>query len=158
MRSFLMLRLIENPNGEVNLEDLKDFFEFFLKADSKEKEAVFGKIPNFRGLLRTDQEYSFIKTTNLIQLYVYLFYPKEIIVVILDPQLAIEYVPKIMMLKRDKLDSYLKAKHCDLIIVDFETVNAAEDWVFSFPTNEIKYEIYKNSKLIRTNEGQIEYG
>lgn len=143
---------------EVNLENLKDFFDFFLKADSKEKEAVFGKIPNFRGLLRTDQEYSFIKTTNLIQLYIYLFYPKETVVVILDPKLAIEYVPKIMMLKRDKLDAYLKAKYCDLIIIDFKTLNSAEDWVFSFPTNEIKYEIYKNSKLIRTNEGQVEDG
>jgi len=137
------------------LEDLKDFFDFFLKADSKKREAVFGKIANFRGLLKSDQEYNFIKTTDLIQLYVYLFHPKEIIVVIIDPQLAMEYVPKIKMLKRDNFDSYLKAKNCNFIIVNFKSINAAEDWVFSFPTNDIRYEIYDNTKLIRNQEGMI---
>jgi hypothetical protein len=146
--------LIENPSGEVNLDELKKFFEFFLSADSKEREAVFGKVPNFRGLLKIDREFNFIKLTDLIQLYVYLFYPDNIVVVILDPQLAIEYVPKIKMLKRDNLDAYLKAKHCNFIVVDFESIVTAEDWVFSFPTNEIKYEIYNKTKLIRTNEGK----
>jgi hypothetical protein len=142
--------------GRLNLENLEKFFDFFLKTDSKEREAVFGKIPNFRGLLKTDGEYSFIKITNLIQLYISLFYPEETVVVILDPQLAMEYVPKIMMLKRDKLDAYLRAKHCDLIIVNFKSVHTAEDWVFSFPTNDIRYEIYDHAKLIRNNQGQVE--
>jgi len=155
MKSFLKLRLIENLNGEVNLDDLKKFFDFFLSADSKEREAVFGKIPNFRGLLKINQEFNFIKLTDLIQLYVYLFYPKDIIVVILDPQLAIEYVPKIKMLKRDNFDAYLKAKYCNFIVIDFESIVAAEDWVFSFPTNEIKYEIYSKTKLVRSQEGKI---
>lgn len=156
MKSLEKQKLKENLNGEYNLENLKEFFEFFLKADSKEKEAVFGTIPNFRGLLKTNEKYSFIKTTNLIQLYIYLFYPKETVVVILDPQLAMEYVPKIMMLKRDNLDAYLKAKHCDLIIVDFTSISSAEDWVFSFPTNDIRYEIYDQAKLIRNNQGQVD--
>ena len=137
------------------MDELEKFFEFFLKADSEQREAVFGQVPNFRGLLRTNQEYTFIKLNDLIKLYVYLFYPTDIVVVILDPKLAIEYVPKIKMLKRDNLDAYFKAKTCDFIIVDFDTVNQAEDWVFSFPTNEIKYEIYQNKKLIRNNEGLI---
>ena len=137
------------------MDDLKKFFDFFLSADSKEREAVFGKIPNFRGLLKINQEFNFIKLTDLIQLYVYLFYPKDIIVVILDPQLAIEYVPKIKMLKRDNFDAYLKAKYCNFIVIDFESIVAAEDWVFSFPTNEIKYEIYSKTKLVRSQEGKI---
>ena len=138
------------------MDELKKFFEFFLNADSKQREAVLGRIPNFRGLLRTDQEYSFIKQTDLIQLYISLFYAKDIVVIILDPQLAIEYVPKIKMLKRDNLDAYLKAKHCNFIIVDFETILSAEDWVFSFPTNEIKYEIYDQTKLVRTDKGKAD--
>ena len=142
--------------GSINLDELEKFFEFFLGADSKEREAVLGRIPNFRGLLRTDQEYSFIKLNDLMHLYISLFYKEDIIVVILDPQLAIEYVPKIKMLKRDNLDAYLKAKHCNFIIVDFDSIVAAEDWVFSFPTNEIRYEIYKQTKLIRTNEGKAD--
>ena len=140
--------------GGINLDELEKFFEFFLKADSTKREAVFGRVPNFRGLLRMDQEFTFIKLSDLINLYVSLFYSKDIIVVILDPQLAIEYVPKIKMLKRDNFDAYFKAKHCNFIIVDFESINNAEDWVFSFPTNEIRYEIYDSAKLIRTNEGQ----
>lgn len=142
--------------GSINLDELKQFFEFFLKADSKQREAVFGRIPNFRGLLRTDQEYTFIKLQDLIQLYVSLFYRDDIIVVILDPQLAIEYVPKIKMLKRDNLDAYLKAKHCNFIIIDFDSIVAAEDWVFSFPTNEIRYEIYDRTNLVRNQEGKID--
>lgn len=142
--------------GRLNLENLEKFFDFFLKADSKEREAVFGTIPNFRGLLKTNEEYNFIKTTNLIQLYIYLFYPQDTVVIILDPQLAMEYVPKIMMLKRDKLDAYLRAKHCDLIVVSFASIDSAEDWVFSFPTNDIRYEIYDHAKLIRTNQGKVD--
>jgi hypothetical protein len=138
------------------LNELKKFFEFFLNADSKKREAVFGRIPNFRGLLRTDQEYTFIKLKDLIQLYISLFYKDDIVVVILDPQLAIEYVPKIKMLKRDNLDAYLKAKHCNFILIDFDTVISAEDWVFSFPTNEIRYEIYDKTKLVRNQEGKID--
>ena len=156
MKSFGKLKLTENLNGEVNLDELEKFFEFFLRADSKEREVVFGRIPNFRGLLRSEQEYSFIKLNDLIKLYVSLFYSKDIVVVILDPQLAMEYVPKIKMLKRDNLDAYLKAKHCNFIVIDFETIVAAEDWAFSFPTNDIKYEIYKHTKLIRTNEGKVD--
>lgn len=146
--------MIESLNGGCKLDELEKFFEFFLKADSEQREAVFGKVPNFRGLLRTNQEFSFIKLNDLIKLYIYLFYKDEIVAVIFDPKLAIEYVPKIMMLKRDNLDAYFKAKICDFIIVDFETVSQAEDWVFSFPTNEIRYEIYQNSKMIRNNEGK----
>jgi hypothetical protein len=155
MNLFGKPKLIESLNGEVNLDDLKEFFDFFLSTDSKQREAVLGRIANFRGLLRIDQEYSFIKITDLIQLYISLFYSKDIVAVILDPQLAMEYVPKIKMLKRDNLDAYLKAKQCNLIIVDFETVLSAEDWVFSFPTNEIKYEIYNQAKLVRTEKGKI---
>ena len=140
------------------MDELKDFFEYFLKADSKEREAVLGQIPNFRGLLRTDKEYSFIKQTDLIKLYVSIFYSDGVIVVINTPEIALEYVPKIKMLKRDNLDAYLKAKHCNFIIIDFDSISSAEDWVFSFPTNDIGYEIYQNTKLIRNNNGVIDHG
>jgi hypothetical protein len=111
-----------------------------------------------KGLLKTFGEYTFLKQSDLIRLYLEVFYPESIVVVVYDCQLALEYIPRIAILKRDNFLAYLKCEQSDFIIVEFDNIGLAEDWVFSFPGRskaEIKYEIYINKRLLRNEKGTI---
>lgn len=115
----------------------------------------------YKGLLKTFGEFTFLRRSDLIRLYLEIFYPDSTVVVIYDPKLALEYVPRISMLKRDNFLAFLKCEQSDFIIVEFDNIGLAEDWVFSFPGRskaEIRYEIYIDKRLIRSNEGRIKRG
>jgi hypothetical protein len=111
-----------------------------------------------KGLLKTFGEYTFLKRSDLIRLYLEIFYPESIAVVIYTPNLALEYVPRIAMLKRDNFLAYRKAIDSNFIVVEYDNIGLAEDWVFSFPSNSkvnIEYEIYDKLRLVRNEKGRI---
>lgn len=112
---------------------------------------------NYKGLLKTYKEFTFLKTNDLIRYYVSNFYPNKTIAVIYDCKEATEAVPKISILKRDNYLAYIKATTSDIIIVEFNSISEAEDWLYSFKMN-IKWEIYKDKKLVKNNKGNIKYG
>lgn len=109
---------------------------------------------NYKGLLKTYKEFTFIKISDLLRFYLDNFYPEETVAVIYDCKEAVETVPRLSMLKRDNYFAYLKAEKADFIIAQFNSVTEAEDWLFSFRM-ELKWEIYKRKKLVRDQKGKV---
>ena len=112
---------------------------------------------NLKGLLKTYKEFTFLKQTDLLRFYIDKFYPDQTIAVIYDCKEAIETVPRLSILKRDNYMAYIKATKADIITIQFNSITEAEDWLFSFRM-DLKWEIYKNSKLVRNNKGEIKHG
>jgi hypothetical protein len=109
---------------------------------------------NFKGLLKTYKEFTFLKQTDLLRYYIDSFYADKTVAIIYDCKDAIETVPRLSILKRDNYVAYIKATNSDIIIAQFDSITEGEDWLFSFRM-ELKWEIYKNSKLVRNNKGMI---
>jgi hypothetical protein len=113
---------------------------------------------NLKGLLKTFGEFTFLNRSDLIRLYLRVFYRQSVVVVIYTPKLALEYVPRIATLKRDNFLAYKKSITSDFIIVEFDSVAMAENWVFSFPSLskiKIEFEIYEKLRLKRNERGEI---
>jgi hypothetical protein len=108
---------------------------------------------NLKGLLKTYKEFTFLKQTDLLRFYIDTFYPDKTVAVIYDCKDAVETVPRLSILKRDNYFAYIKATKSDFIIVECNSVTEGEDWLFSFRM-ELKWEIYKNNKLVRNNKGK----
>jgi hypothetical protein len=109
---------------------------------------------NYKGLLKTHEELRFLKTSDLLRFYIDNFYPDITVAVIYDCKDAVETVPRLSLLKRDNYFAYLKASKSDFILAQFNSVTEAEDWLFSFRI-ELKWEIYKNKRLIRNEKGKV---
>jgi len=109
---------------------------------------------NLKGLLKTHENLRFLKTSDLLRFYINGFYQFHTVAVIYDCKEAIETVPRLSILKRDNFFAFIKATKSDFIIAQFESVTEAEDWLFSFRM-DLKWEIYKNNKLIRNNKGEV---
>lgn len=110
--------------------------------------------PNLKGLLKTYKEFTFLKISDLLRLYIDYFFPEGTIAVVYDCKQAVQTVPRLNMLKRDNYFAFLKAIKSDFIIIQFDSVTEAEDWLFSFRM-ELKWEIYKNKKLIRNEKEKV---
>ena len=109
---------------------------------------------NYKGLLKTHEELRFLKTSDLLRFYIDNFYPDTTVAVIYDCKDAVETVPRLSLLKRDNYFAYIKASKSDFILAQFNSVTEAEDWLFSFRM-ELKWEIYKNKRLIRNEKGKV---
>jgi hypothetical protein len=109
---------------------------------------------NYKGLLKTHENLQFLKTTDLLRFYLDTFYPKSTVAIIYDCKSAIETVPRLNILKRDNYIAYIKALNANFILAEFNSVTEAEDWLFSFRV-ELKWEIYKNKRLVRNEKGKV---
>jgi hypothetical protein len=109
---------------------------------------------NFKGLLKTHKELTFLKQNDLLRFYIDNFYPDKTVAVIYDCKEAVETVPRLSLLKRDNYFAYIKATKADFIIAQFESIAEAEDWLFSFRM-ELRWEIYKHKKLMRNHKGKV---
>jgi hypothetical protein len=109
---------------------------------------------NLKGLLKTYKEFTFLKQADLLRFYIDNFYPNQSVAVIYDCKEAIETVPRLSILKRDNYFAYIKATKSDIITIQFNSITEAEDWLFSFRM-DLRWEIYKNSKLARNNKGIV---
>jgi hypothetical protein len=124
------------------------------KAAPRPKKSEDKMEENLKGLLKTHKEFTFLKQQDLLRFYIGTFYPDTTVAVIYDCKDAVETVPRLSILKRDNYFAYIKATKSDFIIVKCNSVTEGEDWLFSFRM-ELKWEIYKNNKLVRNNKGKV---
>jgi hypothetical protein len=108
---------------------------------------------NYAGLLKKRNGYHFLNSFDLIHNFITQFYPNDCVVVILDCKNAFKTIPKLNILKRDDLSTYLLGTFNEIVLIEFANIKVAEDYVFSFPNNLIQYFIFNNCKLIRDEKG-----
>ena len=63
---------------------------------------------NYKGLLKTYKEFTFLKQADLLRFYIDTFYPNKTIAILYDCKEAIETVPRLSVLKRDNYFAYIK--------------------------------------------------
>lgn len=111
---------------------------------------------NLKGLMRVRNEFRFVNQSDLIRMFIKIFYPKSTVVLIYDSKKAFEIIPKLNIKKRDDFTAYMMGTVSDMVFVEFETPLTASDWAFSFPPkSNIHWEIYLNGMLIRNEKGKI---
>lgn len=118
-------------------------------------EKEFKLLKNYAGLLKKRNGYHFLNSFDLIHNFISQFYSDVCVLVLLDCENAFKTIPKLNMLKRDDLATYLLGTLNEIVLIEFANVKVAEDYAFSFPSNLIKYFIFDNSKLIRNEKGLI---
>jgi hypothetical protein len=126
---------------------LNDFLEKYL-----------GKSRESLAFQRKSGEYAFINVSELLTIFLTLFYPNKVVVVLFDCKEWVEFIPKLQVLKRDKWTAYHWAKNNEIAIIEFGSIVQAEDWVFSI-SNKIpaKFNLYDNVRLVRNEKGKVQW-
>jgi hypothetical protein len=111
---------------------------------------------HLKGLLTVRGDYRFLDQSDLITLFINLFYQKKSVVVIYDSKKAFDSIPKLNIKKRDDFTTYMLGMTHDMVFVEFELPTLASDWAFSIPLKSgIRWEIYSNGVLIRNEKGVV---
>jgi hypothetical protein len=112
-------------------------------------------IKNFVGLLKKRRGYHFLNSIDLMRYFIEEHYSDSCVAVLLDCRTAFTSIPKLNIMKRDDYSSYLMGLQNDFVIIEFANISTAEDYIFGFPMDlKIKYLIFNNGKLIRTEKGR----
>lgn len=101
--------------------------------------------------------FQFLNNMELIQFFITLNYSKEVVIVISDCKKAFTTIPKLIIMKRDDLSTYLMGIANDMAIIEFSDVKIAEDWVFSMPVEaDLHYIIFDKGVPYRDEKGLID--
>jgi hypothetical protein len=117
---------------------------------------LFSKSANNKGLLRRSGDMQFLNKSDIMRIFLNLFYKHDVVAILYDCDVHCDNIPKLQILKRDNWGAYWWAKHNEIVIIKFESVPKAEDWVFSISRNTLaKWEIYDKTILVRNDMGKV---
>ena len=113
---------------------------------------------NFTGILKKRKKYHFLNSIDLITYFIKENYSDTYVVVLFDCKTAFTKIPKLNILKRDDYSSYLLGLSNDWVIIEFENVSTAKDYVYSFPIDlQLTYLIFDNGKIVKKEKKIYNY-
>jgi hypothetical protein len=117
---------------------------------------LLSKNSNNKGLLRKSGDMQFVNQSEIMRVFLNLFYKNDVVVVLYNCPKHCEEIPKLQILKRDNWGAWWWATHNDTVIIKFESVPKAEDWVFSISRKaQAKWELFNKTVLIRNETGVV---
>lgn len=113
-------------------------------------------LTDFRHFLKKKGGYHFINYHDLINLFVKVFYPKSVIIALMDSKHLFDLIPRLTIEKRNNYGAYTMGLVNDMVFIEMTDVKKAMDFLYSIPSKtKIKCYVYENGFCIANEKGKL---
>ena len=120
-------------------------------------DALMGIIQSFPFFKKHRKGHLFLNKIDLIEFFIKLAYPDEVVLILFDCKKAFTTIPKLIIKKRDDFSTYMLGISNDLVLIEFSDIKVAEDWAYSLPVeSDLTYIIYNKGIAYRNDRGLID--